>query len=188
MNKIKYGLRNVYYSKITVGNDNSYTYATPVAIPGAVNLSASASGDSNDFYADDIIYFNETANQGYEGDLEIALIPDSFLTDILGETTDSNGALIENADAKTSAFALMFEVQGDSKGRRTCFYNCTASRPNQDAQTTEASKTPNTQTLSIKMMPRATDKKVKAVMTLSDTNATAYNSFFESVYESPASV
>ena len=186
--KVKFGLRNVYFSKITVNAQGEYTYATPKKMPGAVNLSASASGDSNDFFADDSVYFNDTANQGYEGDLEMALIPEEFLTNILGETKDSNGALIENADAVSNAFALMFEVQGDVKARRICFYNCTASRPNQDASTTETSKNPSTQTVSIKMMPRLSDKKVKVVLPLTDDNETAYNSFFEQVYEEVKSV
>ena len=188
MSKVKFGLRNVHYSKITVNASGEYSYAEPVRIPGAVNLSASASGDSNDFFADDSVYFNDTANQGYEGDLEVALVPESFLTDILGETKDSNGALIENADAKSSAFALLFEVQGDEKGRRICFYNCTATRPNQDASTTETSKTPSTQTLTLKMMPRLSDKKVKVVLPLTDDNTVVYNDFFSSVYEGNRSV
>lgn len=183
MNKVKFGLRNVHYSKITIDETGKYTYGTPVAIPGAVNLSAAPSGDSADFFADDSIYFSDAANQGYEGDLEVALVPESFLTDILGEVKDSNGALIENADATTSPFALLFEVQGDVKGRRICFYNCSAARPNQDASTAESSKTPATQTLSIKMLPRLSDKQVKAVLPLTDENKTTYDNFFKSVYD-----
>lgn len=188
MNKVKFGLKNVHYSKITVNENGTYSYATPVAFKGAVKLGASAKGDSNDFFADDCIYFNDESNQGYEGDLEAALVPESFLIDILGEVRDSNGALIESANAKKSAFALLFEVQGDEKGRRVCFYNCTASRPNQDASTKENSKTPSTQTISIKMMPRLSDEKVKAILTLNDDNVTAYNSFFNNVYETPSSI
>lgn len=187
-NKIKYGLRSVYYAKITEGAGGAITYGSPVAIPGAVNLSLSGVGDTNDFYADDTIYYSSTANQGYEGDLEIALIPQSFYTDILGLTTDSNGALIENADATVSAFALGFEVQGDNKPRRTWLYNCKASRPNQDAQTAEAGITPATETLSIKVMPRIADKNVKVTMEKSNTNETAYNGFFSAVYEKTGSV
>lgn len=183
MNKVKYGLRNVFYSKMTIGENNAVTYATPVAIPGAVNLSLSPSGDSSDFYADDVVYFQDNANQGYEGDLEIALIPDSFLEDILGYNIDENGAIVESADAEASAFALAFEVQGDQKNRRTWLYNCTATRPNQEAATAEASKTPTIDTLTLRVMPRLLDKKVKVTMTKSDTNATAFESFFDEVYE-----
>ena len=106
----------------------------------------------------------------------------------MGLTEDSNGALVEVADAIAAPFALGFEVQGDDKGRRTWYYNCTCARPNQDANTKESGITPSTEKLSIKMMPRSTDKKVRASMELSDTNATAYNGFFSAVYEQTASM
>ena len=181
-NKVKFGLRNVYYSVITESN-GTITYGTPVAIPGAVNLSLDIVGDREDFYADDTIYYSSTANQGYEGDLEIALIPDSFKTDVLGMTADTNGALTETADDVVKSIALGFEVQGDSMPRRTWMYNCQVSRPADEAATIESSKTPNTETLSISCMPRLTDRAVKCVMTKTTENATAYEGFFSAVYE-----
>lgn len=181
-NKVKFGLRNVYYSVITESN-GTITYGTPVAIQGAVNLSLDVVGDKEDFYADDTIYYSSTANQGYEGDLEIALIPDSFKTDVLGMTADTNGALIETADDVVKSIALGFEVQGDTMPRRTWMYNCKVSRPADNAATIEASKTPSTETLSISCMPRLTDRAVKCVMTKTTENATEFEGFFSAVYE-----
>jgi len=186
-NKVKYGLKNVYYSVITE-TGGTITYATPVKIDGAVNLTLSTAGDVTDFYADDVDYFSQYANQGYEGDLEIALLPDAFKKDILGESEDSNGALIENANATIKKFALGFEVQGDDKARRTWLYYCSASRPNVEAQTKEASITPKTDVLSMKATPRTTDENVKVVMTKSATNETAFNAFFSAVYEQVTSI
>lgn len=186
--KIIYGLKNVVCAKYTIKADGSYEYATPFKIPGAVSLSLSTSGDSNDFYADDVIYNSSNANQGYEGDLEMALIPEEFKTDILGEIKDSNGALIENADAEQNGFALGFEASGDVKARRTWFYNCKASRPNVDAKTKEKSISPSTEKLTIKVMPRLNDHAIKVVMELTDSNKTKYDSFFSEVYEKTASV
>ena len=80
-NKVKYNLKNVHAAKLTtsvVGGVTTYTYATPQAIPGAVSLSLDAEGDSSPFYADGIVYFRSYANNGYSGDLEIALIPEWF--------------------------------------------------------------------------------------------------------------
>lgn len=184
MNKVKFGLKNVKYAKATVSAETGeYSYATPVAIPGAVNLSLSPAGDTAEFYADDSLYFSQANNNGYTGDLEIAIIPDSFLTDIMGMEEDDNGAIVENSEQVPSAFALGFEIQGDEKGKRVWLYNCTCARPNQESGTKNAGIEPVTDSLSLVVAPRLSDKQVKIVMTLSDINATAYNSFFTSVYE-----
>lgn len=181
-NKVKFGLRNVWIAEITATSP-SYTYSTPFSIPGAVNLTASAEGDSDPFFADDVQYFVNYANNGYSGELEIALLPDAFKTAILGEITDANGALVETASAVTKSFALGFEVQGDDQPRRTWFYNCTCARPNTDASTKEANITPQTDTLNITMSPRISDQYVKVVMTKTSSNASQFTNFFSSVYE-----
>ena len=96
-NKVKYNLKNVHAAKLTetvVEGVTSYSYATPQAIPGAVSISLDAEGDSSPFYADGIVYFRSYANNGYSGDLEIALIPEWFRTEILKETLDTNGVLV----------------------------------------------------------------------------------------------
>lgn len=182
-NKVKFGLSNCVIAPITAVSNSGYTYGTPIAIPGAVNLSLSPAGDTNDFYADNLIYFSSTANQGYEGDLELALIPDEIRTAILGETVDSNGALIESATDKNTNFAFGFQIEGDVKARKFWYYNCSLTRPANNGATTEASITPQTDTLTMKAMPRLTDKKVRVYIEKNDDNTAAYNSFFTNVYE-----
>lgn len=186
-NKVKFGLSNCVIAPITAVADNAYTYGTPIAIPGAVNLSLTPAGDTNDFYADNLIYFSSTANQGYEGSLEIALIPDEIRTAILGENIDSNGALIESADDKNVGFAFGFQIEGDQRNRRFWYYNCTLNRPANNGATTEASITPQTDTLDMKAMPRLSDKKVRCMIEKTDENEAVYNSFFTSVYETETS-
>ncbi len=181
-NKVKYGLSNVHYAVI----EDDGTYGAVAEIKGAVNLSLEASGDTSDFYADNTVFFTTAQNNGYEGDLEIALIPDDFLVSVMGFELDSNGAIVESADAKPEHFALGFEIQGDEKNRRTWLYDCIATRPSDSAQTSESSIEPTTDSLTLKAIPRSKDKKVKAVMTETVENTSAFASFFESVYESPA--
>jgi phi13 family phage major tail protein len=179
-NKIKYGIRNVYYAIATEGTGGVLTYATPVAIPGAVNLSLSAEGDSTPFYADDVIYFQSTANNGYSGTLEVALIPDSFKTGVLLETADTSGVYIEAANKTPKEFALLFEFQGDDKATRHAMFRCTCSRPDVTGATKEASIEPQTETLNITAMPRLNDYIVKA--SCPQTATTAYTGWFSAVY------
>lgn len=183
MNKVKFGLSNVYISKITYGADNSVTYATPFALKGGVNLSLEPAGESADFYADNTKYFSDAANQGYTGTLEVALINDDFKEDILGQFKDVNGAYIENKDDTISDFALGCQFEGDTTGTRYWFYQCSVARPSVASQTIETSKTPVTDTLNITISARISDGQVKAQMEKTDNNTTAYNGFFTTVYE-----
>lgn len=177
-NKIKYGLRSVYYAKATPTTTGSLTYATPVAIPGAVNLSLSAEGETNPFYADDVIYFQTDANNGYSGTLEVALIPESFATDILGETLQ-NGVYVEHSNVTPAEFALLFEFQGDQSATRHALFRCIASRPDVSGATKEASIEPQTETLNLTVMPRIDDFVVKAKCPYTTTSP--YTNWFEAV-------
>jgi phi13 family phage major tail protein len=179
-NKIKYGLKNVYYAKITEGTGGALTYATPVAIPGAVSLSLDAQGDVSKFYADNIVYYQTVSNGGYEGDLEVALIPDSFRTDILNEVQGTNGMIAEYSDRQPSAFALLFQFEGDVNATRHVLYNCIATRPAAAGQTKEESVEPQTSTMTISAAPRSTDSLVKASC---EASATAYANWFTAVQE-----
>ena len=91
-----------------------FAYAAPKAIPGAVSISLDAEGETSPFYADGIVYFRSVTNNGYSGDLEIALIPEWFRTEILQEKLDAKGVLVENSGVGESVkFALLFEFDGD---------------------------------------------------------------------------
>ena len=180
-NKIKYNLKNVYAAILT-RTGNSYSYGTPQAIPGAVSMSLDAEGDSTPLYADGIVYFRTVANNGYSGDLELALIPEWFREDVLNETKDNNNVFIETSDLKdTVYFALLFEFDGDQKAIRHVLYNCSASRPSIASQTKESSIEPGTETLSLTADPRD-DGLVKA-RTGDDTTSSVYTGWYSSVYE-----
>ena len=180
-NKVKYNLKNTHYAKITVGTDGVVTFATPVRIPGSVSLALDAQGEITPFYADGIVYYKSAANNGYEGDLEIALVPESFRIDILAEKLDSKKVLIENSDAKASSFALLFEFDGDEKAIRHVLYNCVSTRPSLESQTKEDTIEPVTETLTISATPLA-NGNVKA-RTGNETDPVAYSGWYDTVYE-----
>lgn len=184
-NKIKYGLKNVYYAKATIAANGSATYATPVALPGAVNLTLDSEGDTTPFYADNIVYYVGVSNNGYTGSLELALIPDAFRTDILGEQTDSTtGLQYEVVDVEPAHFALLFQFEGDDAATKHVMYNVVAARPAVSSQTKESSVEPVTETLDLtatSVYNATVDKDlVKGKM---ESDASGYASFFTAVVQ-----
>jgi len=181
-NKVKFGLKNCHYAKATLDPDtNTVTFGTPVRIPGAVNLSLDPEGDNEPFYADDMVYYMTSANNGYSGDLEITLLPDSFRKDILMETEDANGVLVEDSNVETEHFALLFEFSGDKRKIRHCLYYCSAARPTIEGKTTEDSKEVQTETLEITASPLPSG--LVKVKTGANTTDAVYNAWYSSVYQ-----
>ena len=183
-NKVRFGLKNAHYAKATFDEDGNVTYAKPVRLPGAVSLSMDPEGENENFYADDIVYFVINNNAGYEGDLELALIPEEFLKDILHEEEDANGVLLENADTTFERFALLFEFTGDQHAIRHVFYCCSASRPSAEGDTKEDEKEVKTEELSIIASALASGY-VKAKSSV-NTSKAVYDAWYDTVYMPPA--
>lgn len=182
-NKVTYGLRNVHVAFADTSGE-TLTWETPIAVPGAVSWSPSPEGESSNFFADDTIYFTTNANIGYTGSLEIANFPDEVITKMLGWETDSNGMIVETADAVPAKFALLGEVQGDVKNRKFIYYDVQANRPSKEQRTKEDTVEPNPDVLPVTVSPIMVNNKliIKGDMELSETNATAFDAFFSSVY------
>lgn len=180
-NKVQFGLKNCYYSKITE-TGGTFTYGTPVAIPGGVNLNLDAAGDVTRFYADNIVYYMTQANNGYEGTAEFARIPDSMYTDIFGLTVGGTSkVLTEAANVEAAHFALLFQIDGDANEDLHVLYNCVPTRPAISSGTIQATKEPVTASISISAIPRPEDGKIRARTT--DTTPTATKtSWFTTVF------
>lgn len=182
--KVKLGLKNVHFVKYT-GFDqttNAPTYDTKV-IPckGAVSLSMSHEGDPENFFADDTAYYTINNNQGYSGDLEIALLPDEFKVEILNESLDSTDkVMMEDANSETNNFAMMFQFSTDAKERLIVFYHCSASRPDIEGETAKETKEPKTDKLTIKATPLE-NGKVKACTT-EETSEAVRSAWFTKPY------
>ena len=179
-NKVKFNICNVHYALITVDEDGDVTFGTPVAMPGAVSLSLEPNGEPSNFYADGYAYYTISNNMGYEGDLELAVVPESFRTDVLKESLDDNNVLVESANVETANFALLFEFDGDVKKIRHVLYNCSAARPNIESATNEEEIEVQTETLAITAAPLA-NGYVKA-RTGDSTTDTVYTGWYTSVY------
>lgn len=181
-NKIKFGISKCYYAV-----KGSSGYGTPVALPGAVSLSLSAQGELYKFYADNIEYYRSAINNGYEGTLELALIPDSFLTAVLGNSLDSTDkVLVEQVQNDSVVFAFGFQIEGDANNSRFWLYNCVATRPEIAGDTKEDSIEAQTESITISSSP--TDTGLVRARTTAETPTATYDGWFSEVWEPAAPV
>lgn len=176
-NKVRFGLKNVYYAVLTESSDNTNnTYATPVAVPGAVNLTMDSNGTDGTFYADNVAYYKTFANNGYSGKLEMARISDAMLKDVWGMTVEG-GILTEKTGIQPKPFALLFQIEGDQKEELHVLYRVVpTSKPSMGSQTVGEEVEPVTQSFSFDALPLVTGPSYQAGLIQGktiDTTATA---------------
>ena len=172
-NKISYGLKNIYYAKVT-NTGGVISYGTPVAMPGAKEISLEPTGDPTIVWADDVQYVVIPANGGYEGTVTVLDVPESFYTDILGMHKDTNDVLYESDSDTLSQFALLGEtIEYDSANgvtkKRFVFYNCTAEKAPTASATKEDTVEPQEFEINITAVGAVDTGYVKASCTEDET-------------------
>lgn len=185
MNKVKYGLTNVHIAPITETADGKEVYGEFQRLSGAVSLNMSPVGELTPFHADNMVYHTFSSNSGYEGTLEVAEIPEFFLTEILGEKL-VNGVLVEDINAKGQSFAMAFEFDGDVKATRHVLYNCTATRPDINGATNTDSIEAQTSELSFNAVPNAAG--VVRSKTGAETAEEVYDAWFTAPFDVTADI
>ena len=186
-NKVHFGLKNVHYALITY-TSGVPSWGTPKKVPGAVNVTLTKESAETKFYADDILYYFTTGNNGYTGSLEMADFPVQMRQDLWGQELSTTGKLlIEDIDAQPAEFALMFEIDGNESPDRFCFYRCLASRPDVTGATKADSVEVQTQTCDLTVMPvidPTSGSKIDGktyYRTTADTPSATYTSFYSTV-------
>lgn len=180
-NKVQFNLKKVHYAVMNTGGSTP-TWATPVPVPGAVNISLKAQGELNKFYADGMVYYQSSSNAGYEGDLEMARFIDKMLQDVWGYISDATSkVMIETVNAEPKSFALLFQIDGDAGNDLYCLYNCTGTRPGIAAATSTKTKEPQTQTSTISAAPL--ENGYVFARTTAETSEDVRNAWFTKVWE-----
>lgn len=180
-NKIKYGLSNaVVWPILSVDTDGKPTYGESIRVPGSVNLTLDPEGTTEPFYADNVVYYLAAANNGYTGALEIALVPDEFKTEILGQRIDDNGVAVESTNDKTREFAMAFQFEGDQHATRYLFPRVASGRTAVTGSTKEENITPQTEELALTVMGRIDNNIAKLYV---EQDNPAYVTWLEEPYE-----
>lgn len=183
-NKVKFGLKRVAFAIATIAEDGSATYGDVITFPGARSLSMEPQGAGEPWYADDGVYYYNSAPTSRQGDLEMARIIDAFKKQVLGYIQDEKGLLLEDMNPEEVHFALLFETMNDKKRRRYVMYNCMATAPTVGSATIEGSKEPQTESSTITSMGiwvESFGKWFDHAETTPETDATSFANFFTAV-------
>ena len=149
-NKVEFGISNLYVGTYTVGTTGTVTMGTPYHQAGAISFSPEEQSESNNFYADNVIYWSGYSGGTFEGDLEVAKFDDTFKTQFLGyiqKASDGGLAVVKNA-TKPKVY-IAFQVEGDSESRRIIMYNCSLGGITREYATEEESIEPATETIAV---------------------------------------
>ena len=186
---VRYGISNAHYALYTDGADGELgTYATPVAMQGATQLSLTPQGNTWTFYADNIAYETGSSNTGYEVSLTIAVVGDQAKIDLLGYSTDQNGVVYEAADSEPNSCAFLWEFGGSKVKKRGLLYNVKFNRPTIAGNTETDSVDPDTEELTGVAIGRditvggVVTNVIKASATNETATATQFADWFDAVY------
>ncbi len=174
--KVKFGFKNLYYSVVT-DSGSAITYAAPVALPGAVSMSATPRTYDNPFEADDNEAFARFRGlQGYDITLDLTALPDTFLTSVLGQTANAPDGIVTEATTDViKRVAILGERQvytdGTASKELFAFLYCLPNVPNYEVETASG-KTPKTVSLSLAADPHPYSGKTKVITADNTISAT----------------
>ena len=184
-NIVSFGLRNVHYSKATQADDGTWSFAIPVALPGAQEFNSDVIGGSTTVRADDIVVAQLNQNGGRTLTLKVTELTDEFKIDILGYKKTAEGNLVEITNAPVVTFALGVEFQGDVKARRVWYYLCNVTPINEATKTKSESIEANAITLNITVRPIAIDEENYTTHAIASKGDSNYNNFLTTAPELP---
>ena len=174
-NKVEFGISNLYVGTYTVGTTGSVTMGTPYHQAGAVSFSPEEQSESNNFYADNVIYWSGYTGGTFEGDLEVAKFDDTFKTQFLGYISKGDGGLACVKNAVKPKVYIAFQVEGDAESRRVIMYNCSLGGITREYATEEDSIEPATETIAVTV---AGDNKSGVSMVAYGQAASGYSTLF----------
>lgn len=177
--KALFNIKRLQISKLTESN-GTYTYGTPIQIPGTVSLSMDIDQSIELVYADGVAYVAVPGAVSTTGTLENYFIPTTVLTQIYRYVVSSNGEYLETDDQPYS-FGMQFACDND-EGDEVYFtyYNVSSTKPGINLQTKESSTTINPQSVDLTASPITVGTK-QVVKSFATKDATNYSTYFTAI-------
>lgn len=182
------GLKNFYYAKVTEDADAGTTYDAPKRMGAAISLNETPTTNTATLYAENGPAETASANGPTTAEVGVKDLAPEVLADLLGQTINSEGVLIQGREDRAPYVALGFQMTGESENDAFVWlYKGKFSRPTTSGTTKGESVEFATPTISANFIGRDSDGKEKARVIQSPENTAITDAWFTKVYE-PAPV
>ena len=179
------GLKNFYYAVVTDDTAGGSTaYAAPKKLGAAISLSETPTTSTNTLYAENGPAETASANGPTTAEIGVKDLSPQVLADLLGQTINADGVLIQGREDRAPYVALGFQLTGESENDAFVWlYKGKFSRPSTSGNTKGESVEFSTPAISATFIGRDSDGKERASVVKTDANALVTDAWFTSVYE-----
>lgn len=175
MNKVEFGISHLYVGIFDEDSAGNIAMGKPDAIPGAVSLTLDAETNETKFYADNTVYWSDFTDNGFSGEVNVALFPESFKLKYLGYEKLANGGIAQVKNAVKPKAYLMFQAEGDEAARKVIMYNIAFGAISREHNTVNENKEVDTETVPITVTGSNSTGITRASY---DNTASAYSTLF----------
>lgn len=190
MGRIIHGNKNFGYAPINVSGEGSYSFGTPVMLPGFVSSSMEVEQSDTSIYADDKTYCVVKGAKARTIEAVLRYIPSAY-AQYLGFKLNENGMLTDTGNFPNHCFFFETEEEDCDTGEVTTtlhyLYNVSASEPSKETNTDEEEITAQEITINYTALDSqfVVDDNGNPVqygyLTRTDDNATTYDTFKQAV-------
>lgn len=180
-------VKNIYYSKISIDEDNVLTYGQPNLLYESEQIDLSVTTSTlKKHTTGGIDVINDF--EGGEATIKTYGIDNATLAEIEGHEIDSNGVVIEKSDDEPPHVAIGFQAIKRNNASRFVWLLYCKKKYNSESYVKKTEKTdPISSTLTFDVSERI-DKQWKNIIDSDDTNAPEdlENKWFKNVYDGSA--
>jgi len=180
------GLDSIYYALITSDDEAGTVYETPKKFAPAMNLTRTPAYNRANLRADDGILATAAAKGPTALSVAISGLTKEAKTDILGRTTNADGASVGTKKDRPNDVALMARSEkANGAYKYIVIYKAQFNPPEEAMGTKQETPTFSTPTLTGEAIPRLSDGIEDADVDSDDAEVaeTIIDSWFTSIYE-----
>lgn len=178
------GLKNFYYAIVTEDAEAGTTYEAPKRLGAAISLSETPTTNMSTLYAENGPAETASSNGPTTAEVGVKELTPQVRADLLGQTVNADGVLVQSRDDRAPYVALGFQMTGESENDAFVWlYKGKFSRPTTSGTTKGESVEFSTPTISATFISRDSDGQERASIVQDETNQAITAAWFTNVYE-----